>query len=76
MRAIGSQISPNGCGLSRDSMISLSLMDAITMIDRGSRTVTTQAGARVKQVTKALALQGLVLQNYASIDDQQMAGFT
>ena len=39
------------------------------------RPVFFQAGARVQQVVDALAPHGLTLQNYASINEQQLGGF-
>ena len=38
--------------------------------------VTVQAGCRVQQVADALKAHGLTLQNYASIREQQIGGFT
>jgi L-galactono-1,4-lactone dehydrogenase len=35
-----------------------------------------QAGCRVQQVADALKPHGLALQNYASIREQQIGGFT
>lgn len=38
--------------------------------------VRVQAGCRVQQVADALKPYGLTLQNYASIREQQIGGFT
>ena len=38
--------------------------------------VTVQAGCRVQQLADALKPHGLTLQNYASIREQQIGGFT
>lgn len=78
VRPIGSSISPNGIGLPTDggSSISIALMDKVLAVDRDERTVTVQAGARVQAVVDALAELGLSLENYASIAEQQMGGFT
>lgn len=51
-------------------------MDKITNIDIENRRVTLQAGARVSQVVEALRPHGLTLQNFASITEQQIGGFT
>lgn len=78
IRPIGSSISPNGIGLPTDggSSISVALMDKVLAVDRDAPTVTVQAGARVQAVVDALAELGLTLENYASIAEQQLGGFT
>lgn len=45
-------------------------------IDPHARTVRVQAGARVSQVVDALREHNLTLENYASIREQQIGGFT
>eukprot|EP00249_Psilotum_nudum_P019764 c27407_g1_i2 orf=207-1967(-) len=76
LRPVGSGLSPNGIGLSDDGMVNLALMDKILNIDKQTNQVTVQAGARVEQVVDALRPHGLTLQNFASIKEQQIGGFT
>jgi L-galactono-1,4-lactone dehydrogenase len=76
LRPVGSGLSPNGVGFSDDGMINLALMDKIVNIDTETKRVTVQAGARVEQVVEALRPYGLTLQNFASIRQQQIGGFT
>lgn len=76
LRPVGSGLSPNGIGLSDDGMVNLALMDEIVDIDMDRKRVTVQAGARVEQVVEALRPHGLTLQNFASIRQQQIGGFT
>jgi L-galactono-1,4-lactone dehydrogenase len=57
-------------------MLGMALLDKIISVDVEKKRVTVQAGARVQQVADALKPHGLTLQNYASIRDQQMGGFT
>ena len=57
-------------------MLSLSLMDKVLHIDTEKKQVTLQAGARVQEVVEALRPHGLTLQNYASIREQSIGGFT
>ncbi|KAH7435458.1 hypothetical protein KP509_06G065800 [Ceratopteris richardii] len=76
LRPVGSGLSPNGIGLSDAGMINLALMDKIIDIDLDNKRVTVQAGARVEQVVEALRPHGLTLQNFASIKQQQIGGFT
>lgn len=45
-------------------------------VDTASGRVRVQAGARVQDVVEALRPHGLTLQNYASIREQQIGGFT
>eukprot|EP00752_Nemacystus_decipiens_P007727 g6908.t2 len=75
IRVVGNALSPNGLGLSEDTMLSLGQCDRVLHVDEEQGTVTVQAGARVQQVVDALAPHGLTLQNYASISEQQLGGF-
>lgn len=48
----------------------------VVRVDEAKKQVTVQAGARVQDVADALKPHGLSLQNYASIREQQIGGFT
>jgi L-galactono-1,4-lactone dehydrogenase len=77
LRAVGGALSPNGLALSDgQGMISLGLLDRVLSVDQRKREVTVQAGARVQSVADHLRPLGLTLQNYASIREQHVAGFT
>jgi L-galactono-1,4-lactone dehydrogenase len=76
LRAVGSALSPNGCAFDEKGMVSLALLDKVVCVDAETKRVTLQAGARVREVVEALRPYGLTLQNYASIREQQMGGFT
>jgi len=77
LRAVGGALSPNGLGLSDgQGMVSLALLDQVLSVDAARREVTVQAGARVQSVADHLRPLGLTLQNYASIREQHVAGFT
>jgi len=76
LRVMGSGLSPNGAGLSSGGVMSMALMDRVIKVDADKKQVTVQAGARVQAVADALKPHGLTLQNYASIRDQQVGGFT
>ena len=54
----------------------LALMDKILNVDTSKDQVTVQAGARVQEVVEAIRPYGLTLQNYASIREQSIGGFT
>ncbi|KAL4448874.1 hypothetical protein ABPG77_007591 [Micractinium sp. CCAP 211/92] len=76
LRCVGSGLSPNGLSFNEDGMVSLTLMDKILEIDEGKKQVRVQAGARVQAVADELRKHGLTLQNYASIREQTIGGFT
>lgn len=54
----------------------MALLDKVIRVDPDLRQVTVQAGARVQQVVEALRPHGLTLQNFASIREQQIGGYT
>jgi L-galactono-1,4-lactone dehydrogenase len=76
LRAVGGALSPNGLGLSGEGMVSLALLDRVLSFDAERGEVTVQAGARVQSVADHLRPLGWTLQNYASIREQHVAGFT
>lgn len=76
LRCVGSALSPNGIAFSPEGMVSLALLDQILDVDEEAGTVRVQAGARVQEVVEALRPHGLTLQNYASIREQSIGGFT
>jgi len=78
IRAVGTALSPNGLGMSTvpgDSMLSVAGLDSIE-VDVAAKTVTVGAGATVSAVLAALKMHGLTLENFSSIQEQQMAGWT
>jgi L-galactono-1,4-lactone dehydrogenase len=77
LRPVGTALSPNGIGMAdgTQDMISLAAMDHIC-IDEEKMEVTCGAGARVSQVLAALSKKGLTLENFSSIQEQQMGGWT
>ncbi|TVU50823.1 hypothetical protein EJB05_02214, partial [Eragrostis curvula] len=76
LRPLGSGLSPNGLALTRAGMVNLALMDQVLDVDVKKKTVTVQAGIRVAELVDALREHGLTLQNFASIREQQVGGFT
>lgn len=73
---MGSALSPNGIAFNEEGMVSLALMDKILSIDSSKDQVRVQGGARVQEVVEAIRPYGLTLQNYASIREQSIGGFT
>ncbi|KAK9839195.1 hypothetical protein WJX81_000695 [Elliptochloris bilobata] len=76
LRCVGSYLSPNGLAFCEEGQVSLALMDRVLAVDAARRQVTVQAGARVQEVVEQLRPHGLTLQNYASIREQSIGGFT
>ncbi|XP_062007519.1 L-galactono-1,4-lactone dehydrogenase, mitochondrial [Rosa rugosa] len=74
IRPVGSGLSPNGIGLSRAGMVNLALMDKVLEVDKEKKRVRVQAGIRVQQLVDGIKDQGLTLQNFASIREQQIGG--
>lgn len=78
IRPVGTALSPNGIGLSSsnaDSLISLAHLDYVE-VDVERKQVTVGAGARVSSVLSELNKFGLTLENFSSIQEQQMGGWT
>ena len=77
LRVVGTGLSPNGIGLASNGgdMVSLANLDHIK-IDKSRMHVRVGAGATVRQVLDALAAEGLTLENFSSIQEQQIGGWT
>eukprot|EP00899_Mesostigma_viride_P000967 jgi/Mesvir1/10871/Mv14212-RA.1 len=76
IRPVGMALSPNGLAMCEDGMLSLTHCDRILKVDPEKMEVTVEAGARVSQVLRALKPYNLTLQNFSSIQEQQMGGWT
>jgi len=78
VRPVGTALSPNGIGLSSsssDNMMSLAGLDYVE-VDVERKQVTVGAGARVSSVLSELNKHGLTLENFSSIQEQQVGGWT
>eukprot|EP01060_Flectonema_neradi_P026563 TRINITY_DN3564_c0_g1_i1.p1 TRINITY_DN3564_c0_g1~~TRINITY_DN3564_c0_g1_i1.p1 ORF type:complete len:514 (+),score=101.61 TRINITY_DN3564_c0_g1_i1:48-1589(+) len=77
-RAVGSALSPNGIGLPEEGVeaISLSNMDRVVSLNLEEQTVTIQAGCTVRAIQEYLSEHNLTLENFSSILDQEIAGWT
>ena len=76
LRPIGTGLSPNGLGFCSEGMISLLNMNKIISIEENDKIVRVQAGITIEDLTNQLKSYGLTLQNFASIREQQVVGFT
>lgn len=76
LRPVGAATSPNGIGFSDEGMVSVAQLDRVLWIEPDKRLIRVEAGIRVDQVVEALRPHGLTLENYASIKEQQIAGYT
>lgn len=74
IRPVGSGLSPNGIGLTRNGMVNLALMDRVLEVDQKNKRVRVEAGIRVQQLVDGIKEYGLTLQNFASIREQQIGG--
>lgn len=75
IRPIGQALSPNGVGMSDQDVLSLAAIDYVK-VDKGRLLVTVGAGAKVSTVLSELKSHGLTLQNFSSIQEQQIGGWT
>lgn len=78
IRVVGTALSPNGIGMTNDkngNLLSVAHLDDI-IVDVDKLEVTVGAGCTVNNVLKELKKHGLTLQNFSSIQEQQMAGWT
>ena len=75
MRPVGTALSPNELALGSRGMLSMVQLDGV-QVDMDKHTITLQAGARVSQVLEELQKHGLTLENFSSIIEQQIAGWT
>ncbi|CAK9003673.1 4-lactone dehydrogenase, partial [Durusdinium trenchii] len=76
LRCMGSGLSPNGIGFSDADVVTLENMNEVISVDKEKKLVRVQSGALVGDVLEHLAEHGLTLQNLASINQQQIGGFT
>lgn len=76
IRPVGTSLSPNGLALERRGMLSMAQLDGIVKVEPRAGTVTVQAGARVSQILDELRKHGLTLENFSSITEQQIGGWT
>ena len=75
IRPVGTALSPNGIGLGYQDLISLAHLDYVE-VDKERVLVTVGAGAKVADVLKELNKHGLTLENFSSIQEQQIGGWT
>ena len=91
IRPIGRGLSPNGIGMcptspssssssssssqSSHNLLSLSAIDYVE-VNNDKQLVTVGAGATVSAILKELKKHGLTLQNFSSIQEQQIGGWT
>ena len=75
IRAVGTALSPNGIGLGNHDFLSLTHLDYVE-VDKERSLVTVGAGAKVADVLKELGKFGLTLENFSSIQEQQVGGWT
>jgi L-galactono-1,4-lactone dehydrogenase len=77
IRPIGTLLSPNGIALPEKdgNVLSMHHFDQV-VVNPETMTVTVGAGATVRNVLNALSAHNMTLENFSSIQEQQMAGWT
>ena len=76
MRPIGTGLSPNGLAMiGSHDLVSLSLIDHVR-IDAQRQLVVVGSGTTVAKVLKELEKHSLTLENFSSIQEQQVGGWT
>lgn len=76
VRPVGTGLSPNGLSQESRGMLSMVQLDQILSVDKEKGTITVEAGARVAQILDELRKHGMTLENFSSITEQQIAGWT
>lgn len=77
IRPVGTLLSPNGIGMPRnkENAVSVHNFNAVS-INKEKMLVTCGGGTTVSKILKELSSVGLTLENFSSIQEQQMAGWT
>ena len=77
LRVVGSGLSPNGIGFSDDNeaLINLRNCNKVINIDKEKKQVTVMSGITIEDLVEQLKPFNLTLENYASIQQQQIGGF-
>lgn len=77
LRPIGTALSPNGIALPDEGCDAVSVHNFHNIaVDPQQNIVRVGAGATVAEVLKELSKYGLTLENFSSIQEQQIAGWT
>jgi len=76
IRPIGTGLSPNGLALESRGMLSMAQLDGVVKVDTQRQTITVRAGTRVSVILEELQKHGLTLENFSSITEQQIGGWT
>lgn len=76
IRPIGTGLSPNGLALEPEGMLSMAQLDGIIRVDPKAKEITVQAGTRVSVILEELQKYDLTLENFSSITEQQIGGWT
>jgi len=74
IRVVGAGHSMSDITLTSDNMINLDLMDKILSVNQNAKTVTVEAGIRLKHLSQLLVPYNLSLQNVGSVSEQSVAG--
>eukprot|EP00939_MAST-03C_sp_MAST-3C-sp1_P001413 g1413.t1 len=76
IRPVGTALSPNGNAFDERGMLSLACCDRVLEVDTDAKQITVEAGAKVSKILDTLSRYGLTLENFSSIQEQQIGGWT
>jgi len=76
IRPVGNCLSPNGISLDGSGMLSMALLDKILEVNVKDKTITVEGGTTVREILDKLKRYDLTLENFSSITEQQMGGWT
>lgn len=74
IRVMGSRHAWSGGIITGDTLISLQHLDKVGKVDKATKTVTVGAGIQLKNLLKALEIQGYTIINMGSYAEQTLAG--
>ena len=76
IRPVGTALSPNGNAFEENGMLSLAYCDRVLEVDTDAKQITVEAGAKVSKILNTLSKYGLTLENFSSVQEQQIGGWT
>lgn len=76
IRPVGNCLSPNGISLDGSGMLSVAHLDKILEVNVKDKTITVEGGTTVREILDKLKSYDLTLENFSSITEQQMGGWT
>lgn len=76
IRPVGTCLSPNGLALESHGMLSMAQLDEIIEVNKAEGFIRVQGGTSVSKILDELKKHDLTLENFSSITEQQIGGWT